>query len=780
MAVFRFSSRATDEGLDVLRTTPPLLADVRYADIQKIGFSSRGESAWILAGYQIDINGKLFASNDSLELSVLEEQEEKAAELATLLSDAEPLALQIIEGEAFERASLADAADKVALAEVKQKFAELEPAILRLRGMTEGFYPWFEEADELFTPAAVAGEKISSVRIQLLTGTESSAGSGNSIYLKAGGHKYLLSSATDPLDSVNKLQEFTIPSDVFDFDPLRTADLLPEKIGIGMLGSDQAFDRIPDRANIQRVILEADDAVVYDSEKNGADRATLAAISLIPPVHRDNVGFPVENRTTPYEVYLWKPGMPLPDAERKPQLAEMDKPAPKENLDTPENQNLPKAPLLGINPQPRPPVRPLFGPLNSRRRPPTPIIVINFPIVFGGVPPNTPGPTRPVISDVKIVPGNNPVQFGQSSRVSWTVKGNRSQVSRFRVRLYPVLPHRTGTIIRPVADTTSTNSGSRQVTLTPTQTLLSATGISARESQVMFVRPEVTALNSLGQVINGTAATGPILPIFPAGGTPVRLHHASPPPATPPWPVNGTTVFAPAFPSNGPGTRFAIFNGTSFPFSGTITPSDPGSGSAVWRLGGSQFSQGSVFDSYPFSGLGQWAHNTAIRPGAAPLTTLATQYVVFGVPVPQRLVAHVGFIGDRPSWTNRAHVDVDIRVIDFLTPALSRWVRTTTPVVCSKTNNRLTLIDIPIAPGPAQVGQLVPGNAAAPPAGLTGGVPMDFAYLVPAQPDYPAITVGSGVNAIAITISSRQDRVLFNTVTGERQSVGVFGLRLIP
>ena len=64
------------------------------------------------------------------------------------------------------------------------------------------------------------------------------------------------------------------------------------------------------------MILEVDGQETYDSEKIAQDRSTLAAVSLIPPVHRDNVGFAVENATSPGEVYLWKPGMPMPEVVR--------------------------------------------------------------------------------------------------------------------------------------------------------------------------------------------------------------------------------------------------------------------------------------------------------------------------------------------------------------------------------------------------------------------------------------------------------------------------------
>ena len=234
-------------------------------------------------------------------------------ELRKLLSEAEPLALQVLEGEAYEKAGLASDTDKADLEQARKQLATLEDPINLLRGQAEGYYPWYLEEDEAFKPRKSQEGPIRTVQVKLLAGGAKNSGSKNPIYLKARGRKYLLTSAIDPLASDPELQEFTITRDALNFDPVTSAELQPSEIGIGMLGNDDPYDRIPDRANVQRVILEVDGEETYDSEKVAQDRSTLAAVSLIPPVHRDNVGFAVKNPTSPREVFLWKPGMPMPE-----------------------------------------------------------------------------------------------------------------------------------------------------------------------------------------------------------------------------------------------------------------------------------------------------------------------------------------------------------------------------------------------------------------------------------------------------------------------------------
>lgn len=794
---FYFSVNLPDKGLDVLRATPPLLTDLRYADIQRIGFACRGESAWVLEGYKIEINGKLFASHDSVNRTVLDQQAENQEELKQLLTQAEPLALQVVQGQAYEAARLAEDVDTANLAQAKRQLADLEDPINLLRGQSEGIYPWYVEKDEGFKPSKPPGASIQTVEVKLLSGGSDRSGSANPIYLKARGRKYLLASAIDPLESDPELQEFTIPRDALHFDPITRDDLKPSEIGIGMLGHDDPFDRIPDRAHVQRVILQVDGEEVYDSQKNAQDRSTLAAISLIPPVHRDNVGFPVENPTSAYEVYLWKTGMPLPEEKKKELPPERDdEDEEDDDQDTDEN-GPPKPPKKGQDddddkkkkkgPSQRPKKK-KQGPFNSRRRPPFPLIVINFPtIVLGGGVPNTPGPTKPVISNVRIDTRGNPIQFGRACRVTWRVKGNTSRVSRFRVRLYPVLPHRAGTILQPVAKQLSTGSGSRRATLTPSQALLAATSVSPSEHPVLYVQPEVTALSASGRVLNGTADRGPILPIFPQTGTPRRLQRGSPGLADPDWTAlsspPGQTFLAPARLATL--WRFAEKTGPAWSFAARpITSADTGSGpharTAVWWLNAQKVSQGSKLDSYPHHADGRWAHNSAMRPKHAS-SDVAMQFFRQNIPAPSRVVAHLGFIngGTAPGWNNSAQVDVEVRVTQPGTWSVLRWVKTNARIVCAKAPNTMTLIDIPVASTAAPpAGQHAIGSQLAPESAIAPATPITYVYDATAAHVYGPLPVATRSD-VHVTVTTSLQHV-WNSTSGQRQALGVFGLRLIP
>ncbi len=56
---FRLEGEA---GQDTLHTTSQLLAGTQVSDVARIGFCARGTADWILAGYEIKINGRPFAA----------------------------------------------------------------------------------------------------------------------------------------------------------------------------------------------------------------------------------------------------------------------------------------------------------------------------------------------------------------------------------------------------------------------------------------------------------------------------------------------------------------------------------------------------------------------------------------------------------------------------------------------------------------------------------------------------------------------------------------------
>jgi hypothetical protein len=81
-ATFSFTLKG-DPGQDLFLTTPQLLAGLRVGDIARVGFASTGSSNWAIAGYDIKINGKAFASAKpgAKAKSAQEEAQKKLVEL---------------------------------------------------------------------------------------------------------------------------------------------------------------------------------------------------------------------------------------------------------------------------------------------------------------------------------------------------------------------------------------------------------------------------------------------------------------------------------------------------------------------------------------------------------------------------------------------------------------------------------------------------------------------------------------------------------------------------
>ena len=68
----------------------------------------------------------------------------------------------------------------------------------------------------------------------------------------------------------------------------------------------------PDRWHPERIRVEVDGSVVYDSEDYPYDRKSLKAIRLIPPAHLDQDGKLTSNKNhTLREIYVWESGKAL-------------------------------------------------------------------------------------------------------------------------------------------------------------------------------------------------------------------------------------------------------------------------------------------------------------------------------------------------------------------------------------------------------------------------------------------------------------------------------------
>lgn len=306
-ATFEYAVAPESPGLDELKTTPTLLDGLKVSDIHNIGFASKGSSDWVLEGYEIEVNGQRYASNDSVDKQVGEVQKANQAEVQKLLPAHEVLTEEIKELQAYIDTGFATAADEEQLeAKTKELNSSVAP-LAELAGRVTGSYPWFHEDHAEFVPSKEEGPLAEEVIVTLMAGGDEQPGTLNPLYLRVGGQKHLLTSEDDFLVDTPGEQSFRFAGADLEEAPISVAAL--SDIGLGVVGNDRRFDEIPDRAKLQRVIVKANGQSVYDSEEQPGDRRTLDSIWLIPPGHRDGLGQPVFNEPTDFLVHQWHPGM---------------------------------------------------------------------------------------------------------------------------------------------------------------------------------------------------------------------------------------------------------------------------------------------------------------------------------------------------------------------------------------------------------------------------------------------------------------------------------------
>ena len=299
-ATFTFSLDA-EAGQDVLHTTSQLLAGTQVSDIARIGFASQGSTNWILAGYEIQVNGRSFASNDEVNLKAQEAQDSARFELAELGLRIAPLEAELSDLAALEEAQLAEENDLDRLAAVRAELAPLETERRRLEGRVEGRYPWFEEPG--FRSPWREDTSVGSAMVTLVTHTHPGADTKNYVFFRTGGHKYFLNTETEPLSGASGSQEFEL--DLLA-GPLTAADM--RGYAVGMLAHNLPFGDAPDRWHPQRMLVSVDGRIVYDSDESPIDHDSLAAIRVIPPAHVDEETNLVVNPPTSRETYLWEAG----------------------------------------------------------------------------------------------------------------------------------------------------------------------------------------------------------------------------------------------------------------------------------------------------------------------------------------------------------------------------------------------------------------------------------------------------------------------------------------
>lgn len=623
MATFEFSAKENEAGLDALRTSQQLLSDVKCGDLQRIGFASQGRVDWVLAGYRIEVNGKLFAANGLVDARVQDKLASSRDSLMKILPEYE---------RKTKRATLTD-----------DEKAELktEHALVRaLSGRVVGAVPWFEETSEAFKPTPPAGTKVENLRISLTGGVGPQQGTRNPLYLLAGSRKFLLTSEADPLRDASEPQLYDIAPFELAMNPLtREALAVP---GVGVVGSGAPTNKIPDRAQLQRLTIEADGQPVYDSEQQPDDQKTLPSVWLTPSAHFDEAGDVVRTLATSREVPVWMSGM-KPAAEPPAALPPEPPPIPMLPPIVGPGVGLPPPPLL-------PPVRTI---LPGGLPPPggggllpllNALAQLLFPLPPGGA---------PLVSGVRIAPTTPIVRDGDAVTVNWNVGGATGNIVSWRVDVFAVLPHKAAPVLNtPLATLIGVPPGATGIVMPPINRANVAALLApgSAEALYLYVQPRVTAIGPLGNVL--TAANGSLLPLFPSGTTTAAVGLRRGPFLRPTGLVG---FWAPAFqvtpnPPPPPGLPWA-----------PMPLADPLAIHTAWSVTnehGSHF--GLLFASHEnFPGITTLpAWSTSSRPNGDDTEQVTIRFEGL-VPMPPganglRAVAHLGFVGgSAPATTGK-------------------------------------------------------------------------------------------------------------------------------
>jgi hypothetical protein len=502
-ATFTFAA-AGDPGQDGLRTTPQLLAGVRVGDIRRVAFAGPGAGDWELAGYEVRVNDRTVAAGRP---GVRPKQllARDGAKLAEVGRAAGPLEREGADLRDLTRAKLATPDDARRLEEVEKQLAALAPEKARLEARLQGRAAWFT-APDVDLPARADGPAVRSARVKVQTRAHDGADTHNYVYFRTGGAKYLIGSPERPLTPAAGAQEF-------DLD-LRAGPLAADGLrgwALGMLAAPQPQGDAPDRWHPQRLVVEIDGRVVYDSDQVDRDRRSLDAVRLIPPAQLDAAGAPRENRPAARELFVWEAGSGAG-------LDERDQPLP---LPKPDESAAPR-PESG----PRPPVvnnvtvinggAPNFpgeGPpwdVPADGGPQGPVVNITQNVFNFGIDPTSAG--RPFqVENVRITDG---VKTSDTFTVRWDLYGDEAGVHHYEVYLVQLTPEATvpgGVPDGPlVLMSGSVAPGVHTCTAAPA-------GLSGQPFNTnLWLRPLVRAVPADPATATGHERFGPARPAFPA------------------------------------------------------------------------------------------------------------------------------------------------------------------------------------------------------------------------------------------------------------------------
>ncbi|WP_145351008.1 MAC/perforin domain-containing protein [Roseimaritima multifibrata] len=320
--IFEFSATAPADSSDLLKTSSTLLTGLKVGDIRQIGFAAKGESDWEIAGYKIDVNDQLLASNAQFNKSAQLENTNNQEILTSLLPSRDVLADEVDQLQALIQTGLASPDETRELDDKQQALLSLSDRIQSIGGKFIGIYPSLVEYHKGLAPLTQrqADKRAKRVRVHLVAATSDRAGTKNPLFLDLGGSKLLLSSENSVLEDSSNMQTFELSEADLLNDPVEIglADGQLNAFQIGVIGSNEPFNAIPDRTALQRVTLEVDDVVVYDSIDSQLDRTSLNEIRLIPPAHRDETGKVVVNAPSALQRFQWHPGLELPATNSDP------------------------------------------------------------------------------------------------------------------------------------------------------------------------------------------------------------------------------------------------------------------------------------------------------------------------------------------------------------------------------------------------------------------------------------------------------------------------------
>ncbi|MGE0607387.1 MAG: hypothetical protein AB7O62_09860 [Pirellulales bacterium] len=692
-ATFEFlADPEASPGADELRVTPGLLAELRTRDLQSIGFASLGRTDWVLLGYTVEANGRPLASRSNLKLHPQAIQRGNQAQLQTLLSEFQ-LDIEEISGlDGMVRNGLATDEELLRVQALREKTEAAARDINLLSARLAGALPWYLESPEHFTPPTLEGDRIESLEVTITTLDLPNAGSRNPVYLWLAGHKFMLSSEADPLGVEPEPQTFVVTPAEMQLNPVLVDEV--KQIGIGISPHDEPQTTPPDRMRLKRIVVRANDRLLYDSDRFPRERAEIRQLVWVPTSARDPQGVanavPERGRR---QVALWKSGSILTgeEAEDDPDGTESEplppddneEPSPSDDLASdPQDQPDPAGdPEIGPGPFPLDPPPPVFvdapfdpysmnAPRRRRRRlPDSPSLTINVnspsipsvpvanapnkkrnkrnpsatPAIANspaGQPANrpvtpTPAPAAPVLANIRINPSISILRDKDQATVNWRVSGDSSNVSSYRVDLFGVLPHKNPPLIG-----------------TPLATQTNIPPSAGGSTQTMLARPPAIAVSNIQAQLTGADAHylyvqpkvtalaadgtalvsgfGSILPLFPAEST---SPHAA---VILPGQVfsQGQLVAAQAPP---PSFQVLPNNGAPAPWKSSFT-ADPQASSSAWPLNTEQDSSFALtFANYiPLVGAaGQPAYSAAARP-ASGSERIAIQYEGV-VPIPANL-----------------------------------------------------------------------------------------------------------------------------------------------